>query len=275
MSARTAVKYGKQILRENKKLQLVRLGSMRISEACQRELRPTWVDELVASFDLDKFGTPEVSHRGPYYYVMDGQHRIDALKKALFDDKGWEEQHIECWVSEGLSEEDEAETFLALNHRKTIDTFQKFKVAVRANRPAENEIVKIVQAEGLTVSQQGVAGAVGAVGALVKVYKRNGGESLQRALRLARDSYGDPGLCSIVIDGFGLLCHRYNGVLDEKSTAAALSRIHGGVSGLLGSAEQLRQKTGSSKAQCVAAAAVTVINRDRDNKKKLQAWFKN
>lgn len=270
---KTAQKYGKQVVRENKELKMVRLGLVRVSSACQREIRPAWVEELVANFDLDKIGTPEVSHRDGYFYVMDGQHRIEAIKRFLGE--GWKEQHVQCWVSEGLTEEQEAETFLSLNNRKPVDVFQKFKVAVRANRSAENEIAWIVKEEGLTISQQAVEGSVGAVGTLLKVHKRNGPDTLRRALCLARDSFGDAGMRAVVLDGFGLLCHRYNGVLDEKSTAASLGKMNGGVSGLLGTAEQLRQKTGSSKAQCIAAAAVTVINRDRDNKKKLQPWFKN
>jgi len=109
----------------------------------------------------------------------------------------------------------------------------------------------------------------------MRVYQRDGAECLRRALRLARDANGDPGLDAMVIDGFGMLCHRYSGGLDDTVAITTLSQAYGGVNGLLGNAEQLRQKTGSSKAQCVAAAAVTIINRGRAGKKKLQSWFKD
>lgn len=272
MSSKTAQKYGKQIVRLNRTLRSVKISLMKVSPLCQRELKQHWVDELTANFDPVKLGTPEVSHREGYYYIMDGQHRIEAAKAYLGN---WEDQHLDCWVAEGLTEEEEAEVFLSLNDRKSVDVFQKFKVAVRAGRPAEVEISLIVKDESLTISTQTVPGAVRAVGTLLRVHRRNGPDTLRRALRLARDSYGDPGLDATIIDGFGLLCHRYNGVLDERSSVASLSRAHGGVNGLLGAAEQLRQKTGSAKTQCVAAAAVTIINRDRKSTKKLQPWFKN
>lgn len=274
MATKTAAKFGKQVLRQNRELQFVRMGQMRVSALCQREIRQPWVDELIANFDLDELGTPELSLRDGYYYIMDGQHRIAALKVWLGD--GWEEQHIQCWVATGLTEKQEAEVFLSLNNRLSVDPFSKFNVGVKAGRSAELEIKSLVEGAGLSVSKQAIPGAVCAIGTLRKVHKRNGPEALQRALRIARDAYGDPGLAAPVIDGFGLLCHRYNGVLDEKSSIQSLSNAHGGVNGLLGMAETLRQKTGNSKAHCVAASAVVIINRNRSGKqKKLPDWWKS
>jgi len=57
---------------------------------------------------------------------------------------------------------------------------------------------------------------------------------------------------------------------DRSLEAAA----HGGVSGLISRAGQLRQQTGSPAAQCVAAAAVEVINRGSGGRK-LPGWWRN
>jgi len=46
------------------------------------------------------------------------------------------------------------------------------------------------------------------------------------------------------------------------------------VSGLLNRAGQLRQSTGSAAAQCVAAAAVEIINRGSGGRK-LPGWWRN
>lgn len=275
MATKTAEKYsGKQVVRKNRELKFVRLGQIRVSTLCQRELRQSWVDELVSTLDIDKIGNPELSYRDGYYYVMDGQHRIEAVKKWL--GKGWEDQHLQCWVASGLSETEEAEVFLSLNRRLNLDSFEKFKVSVRAGRADAVKVKQIIDQERLVVSKQSVPGAVSAVGTLVRVYKRNGPEALGRALRIARDSFGDAGLDAAVIDGFGLLCHRYNGILDERGSILSLGSAHGGVNGLLGMAEQLRQKTGNSKAHCVAASAVVIINRARHNgQKKLPDWWKS
>jgi len=54
---------------------------------------------------------------------------------------------------------------------------------------------------------------------------------------------------------------------------AKLSKANGGVNGLLNKAEVLRRSTGNQKGQCVAAAAVEVINKGRGGKK-LPSWWK-
>ena len=81
------------------------------------------------------------------------------------------------------------------------------------------------------------------------------------------------GLEGPVIDGISLLCQRYDGDLSEQRAVARLSAAHGGVSGLVSRAGQLRQSTGSATAQCVAAAAVEVIN--RGGGRKLPSWWRN
>jgi hypothetical protein len=97
---------------------------------------------------------------------------------------------------------------------------------------------------------------------------------LSRALRIIRDAYGEAGLDGAVIDGIGLLCQRYDGDLGEQRAVERLSTAHGRVSGLLNGAGQLRQSTGSATAQCVAAAAVEIINRGSGGRK-LPSWWRN
>jgi len=107
-------------------------------------------------------------------------------------------------------------------------------------------------------------------------YPRSGGHAavavLSRALRIIRDACGEAGLEGPVIDGIGLLCQRYGGDLSEQRAIQRLSSAHGGVSGLISRAGQLRQSTGSATAQCVAAAAVEVINRGSGGRKLPGRW---
>ena len=126
----------------------------------------------------------------------------------------------------------------------------------------------------VTFSNNEIPGKIGAVGTLKRSYVRDGADALGRSLLLIKNSFGDAGFESRIIDGFGLICNRYNGVLDGKAAAIALSKTNGGPRGLLNMAEALHIKTGQLKYQCVAAAAVNVINRDRTGKSKLVSWFK-
>ena len=252
------------------RLRWVPLTRMRVNPLAQRELRPARVTRLAAEFDVEQMGTPTVSYRGGWYYLIDGQHRIEALKVWL---GAWEDQQIQCWCYKGLTEAAEAEVFLKLNDTLAVRCFDRFKVAIQAGRTTEADIDRIVRALGLRISSNRGNGGISATGTLGRVYARGGPKVLSRALRIIRDAYGDSGLDGPVIEGIGLLCQRYDGQLPDQLAVERLSSAHGGVSGLVSRAGHLRQQTGDAQAQCVAAAAVEAINRGAGGKK-LPSWWR-
>ena len=251
------------------RLRWVPLTQMRVNPLAQRDLNQARVSALAAAFDLEQMGAPTVSHRGGWFYLIDGQHRIAALKQWL---GGWEGQQVQCWCYQGLSEAAEAEVFLTLNDTLPVRAFAKFKVSIQAGREAEADVDRIVRALGLRIARG--SGGISAVATLRRVYARGGPAVLSRALRIIRDAYGEAGLDGPVIDGIALLCQRYDGDLSEHRAIERLSSAHGGVSGLTSRAGQLRQSTGSATAQCVAAAAIEVINRGAGGRK-LPGWWRN
>lgn len=258
----------KRVERETR-LRWVPIEAMRVSPMAQREIRRARVDRIVASFDLEQIGTPTVNERDGHFYIIDGQHRIEALREL-----GWGDQQIQCWTYAGLSEEDEAEKFLKLNDTLAVDAMSKFKVGVHAGRAEECDIDRIVRAADLRVSQDMRDGSVRAVGTLRRIYGRDGAATLARTLRICRDAYGDSGLEAPVLDGIGLLCGRYNGEIDDAAAVTKLAKTHGGVNGLLGKAENMRRQTGNPRNHCVAAAAVELINAGRGGRK-LPSWWKS
>ena len=161
-------------------------------------------------------GAPTVSHRGGWYYLIDGQHRIAALKQWL---PSWENQQVQCWTYEGLTEAAEAEQFLTLNDTLPVRAFAKFKVSVQAGRDAEADVDRIVRALGLRIARG--SGGICAVATLRRVYARGGPAVLSRALRIIRDAYGEAGLDGPVIDGIGLVCQRYDGDLQRAARRRA------------------------------------------------------
>lgn len=250
------------------RLKWVPVADMRVSPQAQRDLKQYRVDRIAAEFDPEEVGNPTVNHRDGHWYVIDGQHRIEAMRQM-----GWGDQQIQCWTYDGLTEEQEAEKFLRLNDTLTVETFDRFKVAVRAGRADQTEIDRVVRAQQLCVSNQKVPGAIGSVATLERVWRRTDSPTLGRTLRIIRDAYGDPGLEAAVIDGIGYLCGRYNGELEETTAVTKLSAAHGGVGGLLNKAAVIRNQTGQAKGQCVAAAAVEIINSGKGGKK-LPGWWK-
>lgn len=251
------------------RLEWVPIEKMRVAEAqiAQRAMNTAWVDKLVAGFNLEEMGTPTVNLRDGHYFIIDGQHRIEALRRL-----GFENDSVECWVYEGMSEQEEAERFLTLNAQLNVDVFSKFKIAVNAGRPDEVAVNETLLRLGLVATTMDVPGATRAVGTLMKVHHRSGGEVLEQALRMVRDAYGDPGLVAPVIDGIAHVVARHP-ELDEELAVERLSKMHAGSSGLVQRARIQRERHGGSLAHGVAAAAVEAINRGRGGHK-LALWYR-
>lgn len=255
-------------LEKTSRLEWVRLGNMRVSQEAQRRLNKNRVNKLVASFDPDKIGYPIVSYRDGYAYIIDGQHRFNALKTFIGD--GWEDQGIECEVYEGKTEVDEAQEFDIRNDNLTVTAFDTFRIRVKGKFPEEVEVDRMVRSLELKISQ--VDGGISAVGTLMRAYRRDGPKPLRMALTLIREAYGDSGFEAKVIDGLSLFCNRYAAKMDEELVVDKLSRAHGGVKGLTNAAEVIRQRLGKPKAQCIAAAAVNIVNQGK-GRNSLPGWF--
>lgn len=252
-------------------LRWIPLSEIDFNPLAQRDLNAARVEKLTNEFDPEQLGYPTANRRSGHYWIIDGHHRIEALKDWL--GTGWEAQQVQCQVYEDLTEEEEAEVFLKLNDVLAVNAFTRFRIGVQAGRPEESEIDEIVRKCLLRVSLDIGNGAIGAVGTLMRVYRRGGGLALARTLLIIRDAYGDAGLQAAVIDGIGLLCHRYDTQLDDTTLVTRLASARGGVNGLLSKAENLRLQTGNTRGNCVAAAAVEINNAGRS--KKLPNWWKS
>lgn len=250
-------------------LRWVPIRLMRVSPLAQRELNQARVDKIVANLDLEQVGAPTVNKRGGHFYIIDGQHRIEALRAD-----GWEDQQIQCWQYEELTEAEEAEKFLKLNDVLAVAALPKFRVSVQAGREMECDIDRIVRSNGCKVSSDKSGGGISAVATLIRIYTRTDGKTLGRAIRIIRDAYGTPGLEADVLDGIGYLCGRYNGDLEDQVAVAKLAKVQGGVNGLRGRAEVIRQRTGLTRGHAVAAAAVDIINSGARGGAKLANWFR-
>lgn len=251
-------------------LRWIPITDMVINPKAQRELNESRVNKIVANLDIEQIGTITLSERNMKHYILDGQHRVEALKRFGFNSP---EDKFQCWVYYGLTEDQEADTFLKLNDVLVVDAMSKFKVGVEAGRPIESDINRIVMSNGLRVSRENGDGAIRAVGTLTRVYQRNGVKGLSRSLQIIRDGFGDAGFEAAVIDGMGMVAGNYNGALKDDELVKRLQKMSGGVAGLLNRAEQTRRATGNPKGQCVAATIVEVYNQGKRGGNRLPDWW--
>lgn len=103
-------------------LRWVPIAEMKVSPKAQREFRKPHAEKFAADFDLEALGFPVVNIRDGHYWIVDGQHRVEALKMM-----GWADQQIQCECYEGMTEAEEADLFLRRDDRRAITSFDKFR----------------------------------------------------------------------------------------------------------------------------------------------------
>lgn len=251
-------------------LQWIRIGDMRVSPKSQREFRKAHAEMIAADFQFEGLGYPVVSHRDGYYWILDGQHRIAALKLNGFVD----EDLIQCECYEGLSEAEEADLFLVRDKRRAINKFDGFRIAVTAGHQKECHIERLVHQLGYKISRSSDAGCISAVEALRFAYGFGSG-TLTRALSILGKSYdGDRAAFDAhLIKGMALVCQRYDGALDDERAVKRLGTLTGGPVAIGRRATALQLKTGHTRPHCVAAAVVDILNAGRGGNK-LESWWR-
>lgn len=268
----TPLTVAKKIKREAR-IRTIKLGDVRVSPAAQRELNQTRVNKIVDSLDLERLGTLTVSYRDGLYWLIDGQHRYNALK--TFFGEGFEEWEVEAWCYFDLTEEKEAEKFLQHNEVLSVSAYDRFTVGVTAGRPVETDVDRIVRSLGLKVARAQGHGTISAVTALTSAYKKHGPAGLVRALYVIREAFGDRGFESVIITGIALFRGRYEGRVDEARLIKKLNVTSGGVKGVLNKAAVIREKTGQPVPTCIAAAVTDIYNSGLRGVASLGSWWKD
>jgi hypothetical protein len=253
---------------------MVPIKHMRIPTAgvSQRQFKASWGNQLAKELDLDRLGIPVVNHRDGVFWVIDGQHRVYALRE-----NGFGEYEIECEVYKNLSDEEMAAIFDGRNSRRTVHALDHFLVRCTAGSVRENGIRRVVESNGLYVAKarDKAENAVSCVSAMGRVYDTAGPVVLGRVLRAIKNAYGySTSFDAAVVQGLGLLFHRYEGRVDEKEMTERMGDVRNGVRGIIQRAEALRTRTGGQKPQCVAAVLVDLYNKDRHAKHRIPSWWK-
>ena len=256
------------------KIEKVRLDSLRVPEAgkAQRPFRQSKGDEISGHFDIDSFGFPVVCRVEGVHWLVDGQHRVYAIQQSGYAVSTAE---IDCEVYQGLALAEMARMFLGRNRSTPVSAFERFSVAVTAGYPVETAIADIVSGLGLRIGYPKQIGNVFAVGALRRVYERDGAKTLERVLRILRDAYDSSsnGFDRRLIEGLGLVRAAYSAVKDER-LARALALERHGFHGVHRRAEDYRERLGRPVPECVAAAVVDIYNSQNSKKAGLVKWWK-
>lgn len=156
------------------------LDRLMVDPGYQRNLKETWVAQRINKFNSRLLGTLEVSDRGDgFYRTMDGNHRKELMEAAGYTE-------ARCNVHFGLTPQEEAGFFRHFNReRSSVKPYDDYRAALFQGDPDIVNIDRIIRRCGFHITPGGShPRGISAVNAAKDIYKRGGGELLQRTLSL-------------------------------------------------------------------------------------------
>jgi len=246
---------------EQRDIEYLPVARLIVDPTVQRATDPLRVGRMAADFDEDALGVLTVSHRkNGTYHIIDGAHRTGAAKLA----KG-EDYEVPCTVWRGLSIEAEARMFRLLNNTRKVDALPLFRVRMTEGEETAVTINMIVEEAGWKISTTtGALNGLNAVAVLERLYRLDP-DALGRALATLARAWGTDGPAGDgrLIEGIGLLFHRYGTAVEPDELARKLAPVGGGPGAFLGRARQMRDLVGYSLPNAVAEIAVETYNKGR------------
>lgn len=192
----------------------------------QRPVRKADVQKIVDNYDPVLMDDIIVSFRDGSYYVIDGQHRLSALRTIY---KG--ECTVFCKVFTGLSYTEEAELYNRFNSaKKQLTLSDKMRAHVEAkDDPEINDIKHLIECAGFKLNTAHVGGKTDQVSCLrasVYAYKLLGRSGFEWMLRLINQCWKGQknNTHQDIIYGMALFLSTYKDVLSEINFVKRLER---------------------------------------------------
>lgn len=194
----------------------------------QRPVNPKEVERLIREWDERLLDPIIVSFRDGKFNVVDGQHRIAALRKM----NGGNGVMVNCKVYSGLTYEQEADLCYKLDKaKKRLSLSQSTNALAEAGTDAEvAEVKRLVENCGFVWAlgkSHGKTGEIVSTRALMNAYRLLGGPAFSRMLSLVCGAWkGDPrSLTAAVLSGMALFVKTYDTELDDHTFIKRLSAV--------------------------------------------------
>jgi len=201
------------------------VNSLKIA-AYQSPCNPLRVKRIVENFDEEQLQPIDVSFRDKHYWIVDGQHRTEALKEKGIP-------MVACRIHYGLTYQKEANLYVALNNpknRRTPTAVNRANAQLEANDPAMMEIKRIVEENGfiLGLDQSKAINKIVALATLETIHKQIGAAGLNRVLGLIHGAwYGKfEAMDKAVLMGVYLFVKHYQDDFKDRDFIDKLSKVH-------------------------------------------------
>ncbi len=194
----------------------------------QRPVEEKDVDELIRKWNLCALEPIVVSFRDGCFYVVDGQHRIAAMKKM----NGGNDVMVNCLVHTGMTYEVEAALCHDLDQaKKRMSLGQSTHVDMESGKGAEAlEIRRLVEEAGFDWALEKRSGkefAISATRAVINAYRLLGGPAFSHMLVLTGHAWhGNPAsLSAAMLSGMALFVKTYETQMNDDTFIKRLSAV--------------------------------------------------
>lgn len=193
----------------------------------QRPVNPMEVERLIREWDDRLLDPIVVSFRDGKFNVVDGQHRIIALRKMNGRDV-----MVACKIYSGLTYQQEADLCYKLDKaKKRLSLSQSTNALAEAGTDAVvSEVKRLVEGCGFVWAlgkSHGKTGEIVSTRAMMNAYRLLGGPAFSRMLSLVWGAWeGDPrSLTASVLSGMALFVKTYDTELDDRAFFKRLSAV--------------------------------------------------
>lgn len=194
----------------------------------QRPVVASEVNHLVKKWDNSLLDPLTVSFRDGHFYVVDGQHRVSALRKINND----EDVLVLCRIYTGLTYEQEAELCVKLDRaKKRMSLAQSTHAMLESGSdPRLKQIKRLLNFEGFVWAlgkKKGGDYEVTITQAVIRAYDLLGTEAFRHMMWLFENTWhGDPSsLCSAMFAGMALFVKTYEIEVNDYTFVQRLSTV--------------------------------------------------
>lgn len=126
----------------------------------QRAFKPLWASEIAKNFNMTLMSPLLVSAQDGAYYVIDGQHRLEAARLAGYT------SHLPCKVVYSLNRKEEHQFFLTGNNSRAVSKVERFPQLLGAEDPRAIAMQETIGKYGWKFHRQAGIGHITAIAAV-------------------------------------------------------------------------------------------------------------
>lgn len=247
-----------------------------VDERVQRALNEPRVAAMAEDFRPDSLGLITASRRQDgHLYVLDGQHRVAAARKARYDGL------IATRVFKELAVDEEAGLFLTLNSTRKVEAIDRFKVRVTMGDRVAQSINNVLKRYGLHVdwASNEARKTISAIVTLEKIYHGAGvwkygdySELVDRTLKTIHGAYGEDAERSAytrsMMEGLGIIHAHFGSRIDQDRLVKSMASVV--PTQIAARARTLRDAKGGTLGGAAAEVIHSLYNRNlKDGGRKL------